>query len=78
MMLACCPIDNVLPSPSIPSVSFEVRVRLDYLNRSQVFLLLEFHSYSVDPRYKSELIYWEIYTGDEDIFRKEYRMSKAT
>jgi hypothetical protein len=32
MMLACCPIDNVLPYPSIPSVSFEEGVRLDDLN----------------------------------------------
>lgn len=78
MMLACCPIDNVLPTPSIPSVSFKERVRLDDLDRSQVIQLLELQSYSADPRYKSELIYWEIYTGDEDIFRKEYRMSKVT
>jgi hypothetical protein len=41
MMLACCPIDDVLPSQSIPSISFEERVRLDDFQTSQVIQLLE-------------------------------------
>jgi hypothetical protein len=78
MMIACCPIVNVLPTNPIPSVSFEDLVRLDDLNRSQVIQIFELQNYSADPRYKSELIFWEIYTGDNDFFRKEYRMSKVT
>jgi hypothetical protein len=68
MMIAYCPIVNVLPTNPIPSVLFEDLVRLDDLNRSQVIQILELQNYSADPRYKSELIFWEIYTGDNDFF----------
>jgi hypothetical protein len=78
MMIASCPIANVLPTHPISSVSSEDLVRIDDLNRSQVIQILELQNYSADPRYKSELVFWEIYTGDDDIFRKEYRMSKVT